>query len=151
MSIPGRGAIRLTVSLHDYSIETVRYAAYCVSGRLRAWIAPSGKDKAEVRFRPDSLDAARKSRSIVADFQNELNAERTRARIMGHNQALREHIIMSVFSKETPSQEPELRLTRKQQARLDKLIEETAIELKRNPGGAPAKTRATRHGKTGAD
>ena len=142
----------ITVSLKEYSLDTVRYAAYAVSDAAYVFIKPAGRG-ATVELTPKCLsqvtgrksqakNIARTAKDLVKRFQEELKDEKLRAAIFEANRDLREFMILKALAYEEPpagARQEDTGLTPEQEKELDALIAQVESEIKKESSGKRSK------------
>lgn len=132
--------ISVSVSLKKYKADTIRYAAYAVSGSAYAKLSPGKKGKIEVAFEPKPAASARESAGLKKRFESELDDEKMRSDIADSNRELREFIILKALSgTATPPAGEDSGLTPAQEKELDALIAEVEREIKTETAGKTRK------------
>ncbi len=126
------------VSLSDFSLDAVRYAAHAVSGPAVVFLKMSGKNAVTVELtskkNPPEPAAVLKNR-----FLSELADEKLREAVSANNRELREFLILKALSgPEKPAESPDSGLTAEQEKELEELIAqvEKEIKLDSRPGGS---------------
>lgn len=142
--------ISITVPLQRYPMDTVRYAAYALSGRAFVALKKKGSSSLEISFSPMpgmKFDPA----GLRKDLKLELEDESLRSRIFDLNAPLREHLMLRAMSAEpaAPAPPPEPGLTPEQERELEELIASVEKEIKRESaaGGKAAATWEERYGR----
>lgn len=142
--------ISVPVSLSAYPLDTVRYAAYALSGRTFVRLKKKGAAAVEVVFSPlpgKNFSAA----AVKKDFKRELEDEALRARVFELNAPLREHLVLRAMAGESakPAPPPEPGLTPEQEKELEELIASVEKEIKKESvaGGKTAATWEERYGR----
>ena len=140
MKKQGNGKISVSVSLKEHGLDTVRYAAYAVSGAAYVFIEPEGRAAARVGFTPKT--GARLPKDLVRRFKEELKDEKLRSAIFDANRDLREFMILKALAyEETPPSagQDDSGLTPEQEKELDALIAQVESEIKKEASAGGGK------------
>ena len=127
-----------SVSLSDFSLDVVRYAAYAVSDAAYVFVKPAA-DGVTVEFTPKTASA---EKNLVKRFREELKDEKMRAAISDANRDLREFMILKALAyEETPAEagQEDSGLTPEQEKELDALIAQVEGEIKKESAGNKTK------------
>jgi len=89
--------ISVSVSLKKYKADTIRYAAYSVSGLAYVLLAPGKKGKIEVTFEPKPAASAGESAGLKKRFESELDDEKMRSEIADSNRGIMEFIVLKAL------------------------------------------------------
>ena len=141
------------VSLRDYPLDVVRYAAYAVSDAAYVFIKPAGKGAVTLEFSPKQRSGdsgqgtgvgGHKSQAgnLAGRFREELKDEKIRAAIFDSNRELREFMVLKALAYEdTPAaaQKEDSGLTPEQESELDALIAQVEGEIKKESAGKKTK------------
>jgi len=130
--------ISVRVSLGEYGLDAVRYAAHASSGAAHVFIKLAGSGAALVEFSPTGSVPAKK---IAAAFRSELAEEKLRAAIYAANRELRDFMILKALSKEeapVPAPQDDSGLTPEQEKELDALIAQVESEIKQEAAAGAA-------------
>jgi len=125
-----QGRTKIVVSLKEYSLETVRYAAHAASSAARVFIRTSGRDAAVAEFEPTGKLPGAK---IAAAFKAELEDEKLRASVYEANRELRDFMILKALAASEAAQklpQDDSGLTPEQEKELDALIAQVESEIK---------------------
>jgi len=138
--------IAIRVSLKDYALNIVRYAAHAVSDAACVFIKPGGKGAVAVEFTPKHQSPVISHRSqagnLLRRFKEELKDEKLRAAIFDANRELREFMILKALAyedKPVAAQKEDSGLTPEQESELDALIAQVEGEIKKESAGKNAK------------
>ncbi|MDO8804442.1 MAG: hypothetical protein Q7R35_08420 [Elusimicrobiota bacterium] len=122
--------VSVSVSLKDYNLDTIRYAAYASSGAAHVFIRLDGPGAAVADFTPAG---AATGKAIAAAFRAELADEKLREAVTDNNRELREFLVMKALA---PGKKPEPAsdscLTAEQEKELEDLIAQVESEIKKD-------------------
>lgn len=126
--------IAIEVKLSEYKADTVRYAAYAVSGSAYVFLVPAGRDRVLVTLEPKPGRPG--GAGLKKDFLRELGDERLRAAVTGRNGELRDFIVQRALSGAAPAPAAaDSGLSEEQEKELDALIAEVEQEIKAETAG----------------
>jgi len=125
--------LKTKVSLKDYPLEVIRYAAYTFSGDFYIQLFSSSKEAIEIYFEPKGKKADFKK--TLSLFKQELKDELLRSRIFEANYGLREYLLMKSIAYQEKMGGPEdldlKGLTPEQEKELEELIGQVEDEIKK--------------------
>lgn len=129
--------ISVAVSLKDYNLDTVRYAAYASSGAAHVFIRMDGPGAAVAEFVPKGAAAGK---AVAAAFRAELADEKLREAVSDNNRELREFLVMKALTPEKkPAAASDSSLTAEQEKELEDLIAQVESEIKKDAGSGRQK------------
>lgn len=135
--MPARTAI-VDVSLKNFSLCAVRYAAYAVSGRAHVFLEPLAGGRVRARFTPKPGSGAR-TPELARAFRLELADEKLRERVSDENRGLREFLTLKALNYQPQARAQEdSGLTPQQEKELNELISQIENEIKSETGGRKA-------------
>jgi len=134
--------ISVSVSLKSYKADTIRYAAYAVSGGAYVLLGPGKKGEVEAAFEPKPNASAKYRAGLQKLFESELRDEKMRSEIADANRELREFMVLKALSAadDAGTQAGDYAgLTPAQEKELDALIAEVEREIKTETAGKERK------------
>lgn len=128
----------ISVSLKEYDMDMLRYAAYALSGDCYVMLGTENKDGVTATFEPKPGAAAG---DIAKRFKQELEDEKLRSAIGDANRELREFLVLKALSgKAAPAKEESPGLTPAQERELNDLIAQVEQEMKLDAAGKGARS-----------
>lgn len=127
----------ISVSLKEYDMDTVRYAAYALSGDYYVLLGTGKKDVVTAVFeaKPGAVAG-----DVSKRFRQELEDEKLRSAIGDANRELREFLVLKALSgKAAPAKEESPGLTPAQERELNDLIAQVEQEMKLDGAGKGAR------------
>ncbi len=127
--------ISVDVSLKEYTLGAVRYAAYALSGSSYVFLRGPAAGRVTVEMRPKPGLSAAVS-SLPARLRLELEDEKLREKIFSGNKQLREFLFLKAltYTPEQPAQD-DSGLTPQQEKELNSLIAQIEGEIKTESAG----------------
>lgn len=123
--------ISIQVSLNNYSLDSVRYAAHSLGGLAYALIKPLPGGKVLVDLSPKPGLQAAKAAGLAAKFRAELEDEKLRERVSSENRELREFLLLKAMNYQPkPPEKDDSGLTPQQEKELNDLIKQIEGEIK---------------------
>lgn len=124
--------ISVTVGLDKYKAETIRYAAYAVSGAAYVLLEPGKKGQVVVTLEPRRDGAGMRDAGLKKRFLSELKDEKLRSALADANRELREFMVLKGLSPApaAPPRGDDSGLTSAQEKELDELIAQVEREIK---------------------
>ncbi|MFA6434580.1 MAG: hypothetical protein WCW52_07790 [Elusimicrobiales bacterium] len=140
----GNNTVSVDLGFKEHSPDTIRYAAYAVSGEAYVFIKPEAGGTA-VEFTPKSGNRGTESgtaKALLKRFQEELEDEKLRAAISDANLPLREFMILKALSYTAPPggvRRDDSGLTPEQEKELNALIAQVEREIRKESAGRRTK------------
>jgi len=127
--------ISVRVSFSRYAPDTVRYAAYSVSGGAYVTLEPS-KGGMLVTLEPKRPASGAALTALKKKFTSELADEKLRAELAASSRGLREFMTLKALcGPAAPAPQEDSGLTPEQEKELDALIAEVESEIKTEAAG----------------
>lgn len=122
--------VSVAVSLRDYDLDTIRYAAYASSGAAHVFIRLDKPGSVVAEFPPAGTVTGK---AIAASFRAELADEKLREAVSDNNRELREFLVMKALTPEKKqAASPDSCLTAEQEKELEDLIAQVESEIKKD-------------------
>ncbi|MDP2866918.1 MAG: hypothetical protein Q8O90_11810 [Elusimicrobiota bacterium] len=133
------GSESVVVSLKNYTLDSIRYAAHSLGGLAFALLKPLPGSKVLVDLAPKPGLPAAKAAGLARRFRGELEDEKLRERISSENRELREFLLLKAMNYQPkPPEKDDSGLTPQQEKELNDLIAQIEGEIKAETAGASA-------------